>query len=102
MTGYLRSPGDTPVGLQSLGVGHGHTQKASLGWLIPSQTVGLPQVREPPIGRGGDGVENWVLVGVAWLFWRLVSELESHHQQPAGRPVEERKEINLAPSLELY
>lgn len=47
-------------------------------------------------------MENWVLVGVAWLFWRLVSELESHHQQPAGRPVEERKEINLAPSLELY
>lgn len=39
MTGYLRSPGDTPVGLQSLGVGHGHKQKASLGWLIPSQTV---------------------------------------------------------------
>lgn len=66
------------------------------------QLLGLPRGWEPQPGRGRAGVENWVLVGVAWLFWRLVSELESHHQQPASRPVEEKKEINLAPSLELY
>lgn len=57
-----------PCWIAELGGGSWSHTESIPGLVHPSQLLGLPQGREPPTGRGWAGVENWVLVGVAWLF----------------------------------
>lgn len=85
---WIENTGDISVEKQSLGVGP-WPHMESISGQVHSQPDGCQaclQAGWEPQDRQGKGrrVKLGVDVGVAWLFWRPVSKLKSHHQQLAA------------------